>query len=362
MSRSRWLALLGPPLIVILATGAASAGTGHRPEVQAETVSNLGSVFTCTTASDPPAARAGVGTWWRLTPALDPGGALTGWTLTGGDRGDGTARPVRLDLPPASSASGPDRGRVIVATDDGSRSAVRVVNVAAGCARDLDVGDAIARRAIADPDGDGVLVHLLARESRTDLGVWRVASDGQRRRILGPVDASTLRVAGLGRVWSTNLAATRDGRRLAVQSCDPRTCVTRALDRDSGRVVTLTGGQGDLIGFAGDRLVTMAACPGLPCAVLAWRDDGTPRVVAGTTLGAAVSAVGSVLIAVPHGRAGAQAIVYDPVTGTRREIGELPDGALPVPGSAATSGIEAGPSGIGLIDPTGLPSILEVQR
>ena len=382
MTRSRWLVLLGPPLILILGVGAATAAGRAAPATAgAPSVSRpltacpapgsrgaaVGSGGAAAAGARPAAAGSAagaatsnaklVGAWWRSTPVLDGTGSLTGWTLVAGAPGRGAAK---LDLPASSSASGPDRGRVIVAVDDGTRSSIHVVDTGRGCEAVVDLGRLVARRAIADPSGDGLLVHLLDRASRADLGIWHVSPDGRRTLVLAPLDDASRAAAGIPRIWATNLLAMRDGRRLAVQSCDPEKCLTRILERASGLVTSLIGGQGDLIGFSGDRLVTWAACHGLPCGVVAWSPKGDPAVLADRAIGAAVAADGPVVIAVQSGEAEAHALAIDAGTRGVRDIGSLAGGALPLPGVAANAGIETAPDSVGLVSPSGTTSEMEV--
>ena len=363
MSRSRWAVLLGPPLILALATGAGSAAAG-RTIPWVGTVAGLRAIGACPGAVLPPGHDRGgggpaSGARWRAVPMLDAAGALAGWTLT---VDDGGGRTAALDLPPASLVSGPDRGRVVAAVDDGGRSTLRVLDAAAGCVRTIDLGEVVVRRAVADPGDSGYLVHLLARTDRADLGIWHVTADGRSSRVLGPVDDGTLRAAGIGRVWATNLAVSPDGQRLAVQSCDPDACLTRLLDRVTGRLTTLARDQGDLVGFAGERLVTMAACPGLPCGVASWRADGAGRSIADEAVGAAVARDGTVVIAVQRGDGGRDLVAVDAASGAHQALGNLADDAALVPTGGDFVGIETGPHAVGLIRGSGMPSTLEVQR
>ena len=359
MSRSRWVVLLGPPLIV--AAAGVVVASGHTDRVHAGALPVPRPAVACRSAAGAGSGApegAGVGTWWRSSPLMDAGGRLTGWRLTaGGGSAPGT---FRLDVPAASSASGPDRGRVVVARDDGERSSIAILDVGRGCTRSIDLGTVVARRAIADSAGEGILVHLLHRATRSDLGVWLVGPDGRRTLVLGPVGGRTLAAAGIRRVWATNLATSRDGARLAVQSCDPDACVTRVLERANGRVTTLLGDQGDLVGFAGGSLITMAACHGTPCGVLAWSASGTVTALAGSTLGAAVAANGMVVIAIP-GTSRTRAVGVDPADRSRHDLGEWPGATAPLPETSRFAGIEAGPGAVAVIDGSGLPSLLEVQ-
>ncbi len=360
MSRSRWVVLLGPPILIVLATGGASvvSGSGAPPTRAAPAPGPVAACRMPITTPGSPATRASGEAWWRSAPVLDRSGVLTGWRL---DLGLGAAAVAGETLSAESATSGPEHGLVVVASDDGARSEIRLVDVAARCEWTIEIGSAIARQAIAERAGDGVIVHLIERETRADLGTWHVDPDGRRTLVAGPVPAEALVAAGISRVWSTNLAATRDGRRLAVQSCDPEVCLTRIVDRATGAVAVILGGQGDVIGFSGDRLVTMAACHGIPCGVLAWDDGGTAHVLADESLGAAVAADGMVVIAVASDDTRPSSIAIDPETGLRYPLAGLAPDTVPIPDGGALAGIEAGPDAIGLIGPSGRPSVMEVR-
>ncbi len=365
MSRSRWTMLLGPPFLMALAIGSSALFTKSPPGVSAGAPPTPRPMADCVNAgpADVPigirVTPAAHGSWWRLAPATDVGGTLTGWALTVGAAG---ATAVTFALPEASFVSGPDQGRLVVATDDGARSAVRILDVADGCSQTLNLGAAIARRAIADPARDAVLVHLLDRGSRRDLGIWRAPFDGgDPIRVLAPIPSATLRAAGIKEVWSTTLLTSDDGSRLAVQSCDPETCLTRILELGTGAIVTIDGAQGGLIGFAGDHLVSMAACGGLPCGVLSWDlVTGMPATLEAAAIGAAVSRDGRVVAAVRDAGAETRAFAIDPATGSREPLGVIDAGTVPVGGTSAVAGVETGPEAVGLVRDVGQPIPLEL--
>ncbi len=126
----RFVRGLGPIVAIALlgAPGAArppSLGSGAPPWQPPPCTPAEGAV-------PPPAGTA----WFRLEPVLDRAGTLAGQRLTLGLVG---ATPRSVDLPPESFASGPVRGRVLVGDDDGSRSRLRVVDVARGCASDAGI-------------------------------------------------------------------------------------------------------------------------------------------------------------------------------------------------------------------------------
>ena len=364
MSRSRWAVLLGPPFLIVLAGAAGAADAERTIRPGAGSMPTPRSLAACPSGQVQADGRVGPGrvrpaaAWWRVTPTVDAAGTLAGWTILAGDR---SASTYVLSLPPESSASGPVTGQVLAAVDDGRRSTLRLIDLGAGCVRDLDVGEAVARRAVFDPSTAGFLVHLVARGSRVDLGVWHVDEIGRRTRVLEPVDAATLALSGIRRVWATNLAVAADGR-VAVQSCDPDDCLTRLLDRRSGRLGILRGDQGDLVGFAGDRLISTTACGGPPCDITASTVDGRSRLIAAEASGAAVTADGQTVVVTRGGGTSPSAAIVDPATGATREIGALDPDARLLGSTSTAAGVEAGPGQVGLLRPDGPPAILEVKR
>ena len=366
VTRSRWFMVLGPPLLMIAAGSAALAAPPIRPEAG---LSGLQGLATC---PDPGASGSGhqaapefgarpAGSWWRREPVIDPVGELTGWTLTMGSRD--TARPTaELLLAPASLVSGPDNGRLVIATDDAGRSSVEIVDIARSCRQSIDVGRVVARHAIADPSGQGVLAHLLDRQTRGDLGIWHLSVDRPPLLILEALDSRSLAEVGIARVWSTDLRASTDGSELAVQSCDPERCLTRVLDLRADRVTIVRGEQGALIGLAGARLITMGSCPGLPCEVLSWDPEtGAVRSVAKVAVGAALAADGRLVIAAPDGDGTVRALEVDGLGVGTHEFADLGRGRLLGRGPDAGAGIETAPRTVGLVGNDGQPTMLDLD-
>ena len=73
----------------------------------------------------------------------------------------------------------------------------------------------------------------------------------------------------IGRVFSTELTWSLDGERLAVSSCGEAACLTRVVDRASGRVTPIDADAAEVVGIAGDDVVAYLACPWLPCEIAA---------------------------------------------------------------------------------------------
>jgi hypothetical protein len=260
----KWVRRVGPvlaALTVVTAIVTTTSGARDRPWVPPP----------C-----PGPAIAGValpGTWWRMDPRLQDG-RLIGQRLAIG--GPGVARPRHLALPAEAFAAGPFRGLVLVGSDDGAASTIFMIDVARGCATSIARSLDVIRRATLTPDRTAIVEFRVARASRTELGVFErpLRGGGPETQLLGPIAPDDR----FGPTWTTELAWSADGHRLAVQSCGAVACRTRVLDRASGTVRELADlGHGDLVGVAGSRVVLHGACGGLPCALLSidLTDGGT---------------------------------------------------------------------------------------
>ncbi len=333
--------LLGPPLIAVaiaVATAVALRGpAGARP---AATVATAG------TCDARPAPVDLAGAWWQATSTIDADGVLGGYRLRVGDSG-GSASEIAL--PPESSVTGPVRGLVVVAADDGTRSRVDLVAPGARCAWIAYETSALVRRAILDPSSGALVLHLLDRSTRADLGAWLVASDGgEPSMLMPPPSAALLAAAGIARTWSTDLRIAASGDRLVVQSCGDSGCVSRSVDLDGGTPSTpqrIGGdGQGALIGLTPTGIVTWASCVGFPCSIVHSGFDGAaPTVLLRAAVAAAVTPSGLVVATISD--AGAEAaVVIDSAGGRPRPLGGTADGLRPVAaGPGATAGLEVAP-------------------
>jgi hypothetical protein len=284
------------------------------------------------------------GSWWKSAERLDAAGMLLGRHLSVGASADTTAGS--LDLPAESSVSGPVGGLIVVTADDGSRSTVRVLSAAAGCGIEIHETDAVVRTAILDRVDPSVLAHLVDRATRADLGTWRLA--------IAPVGATDARLVApplgalaptVGTVWGTGLLLDTQGTHLAVQSCADLGCLTRIFDlrhtADAPRVVQ-GAAEGPMLGFAGGALVTWAACPGYPCAILAWDPaTGHSRTLLPAASGAAMTADGRRLVVVEADATGSQMIELDPSNGRLSHLRGVATGLRPIAkGANATTGLE----------------------
>jgi hypothetical protein len=341
MSRRRWPILGGPPLIIIAAILLVA-----RPEPVAEAARPIAihAISACMSV-DPvaaaPASRPGV--WWKSVERLDSAGTFLGRRVS---IGAGAITAGGLDLPAESSVSGPAGGLIVVTADDGSRSTVRVLSAAAGCGIVIHETGAVVRIAILDHRDHSVLAHLVDRATRADLGTWRLA--------IAPAGATEARLVApplgdlaptVGTVWGTGLLLDAQGSHLAVQSCTDLGCLSRIFDlrHPAGApLVIKSAAEGPMLGFAGGSLVTWAACPGYPCAILAW-DPATShsRTLLSAASAAAMTADGRRLVAIQADAAGSRAIELDPSSGRLSRLRGLAPGLRPLAsGASATIGLE----------------------
>jgi hypothetical protein len=175
---------------------------------------------------------------------------------------------LRIQLP-AESFVGRRQGHAVVYTraDSGQGSEVHLVDLATGCDTLIARPSGVARSAILARDGSAVYIHTVTQGSRADAGVARHDLATGVGTIVVPALAPSAQV---GRIFGTQLAWNLSGDSLIVQSCGFSQCASRILDSPSGTLHTVEyAGQGALIGATDDTLVTYAACPGLPCAVIA---------------------------------------------------------------------------------------------
>ena len=299
MSRRRWTIWLGPPIALIaialaLSRFQAGAEAGGRTTVQpagACTSSPIGK-----NGQGRPNLAGGQGSWWSLSGRLDANGSLVGRQL-GLGRGGGAN--LTLELAPDAMASGPTGGIVAVTADDGRHSQVRVVSEAKGCSFVVHETAELARGAIVDPADGSVLVHLVDREARADLGTWRYSADGTGEPVLvaPPLGPDPAR----GPNWVTDLRLATNSRLLAVQSCTDMGCLTRVFDLSRGvvPVARFEGDQGSLIGFTAATAITWAQCFGFPCAIQSWSlATGEASTIVARAESAAVTANGRFVVAV----------------------------------------------------------------
>lgn len=358
MSRQRWSRWLAAPLALVaiglvlsrFQPGAEAGGRTSAPPTGA----CAGEPPLGSSASAAPAAGAGQRTWWRLEEALDADGTLVGRTLYAGRAAKTT---LTMSLETESMARGPVRGLLIVTNDDGHASEVRLVSIADGCSWLVHRNPDVVRSAILDAAAGIAYAHLVQRETRADLGIFRLAGgdpDAALPRVLDPLPPQ----ADLGEIWATELRLDEAGTALAVQSCSDRNCLTRVLSPAAfGSPVTVVRGegQGAIIGFAGDRVVTWAFCAGMPCGVQAWTARSQkPAMLAERAVGAGLTLDGRYLLLVTDDSG--RAIRVD-LAGNGTSVvkgvaaGELPLGAA----VTAAAGLEVAANEIALASPGGDP-------
>ncbi len=356
MSRRRWTIWLGPPIALI---AIALALSRFQAGVEAGGRTTVRPAGACATspigknAQGKPALVAGHGAWWAMSGRLDANGGLVGRHLA---LGRGGAASLTLELAPDALASGPTGGIVAVTADDGRHSRVRLVSVEQGCAFLVHETAELARGAIVDPGDGSVLVHLVDREARADLGTWRYASDGAGEPVL--VAPALEPDPERGPNWVTDLRLEPDARLLAVQSCTDMGCLTRVFDLRLGLVpvARLEGSQGSLIAITADSVITWDQCFGFPCPIQSWDlATGEMTTIVATAESAAVSGNGRFLVAVTDSTRNGFARV-DLATGDVKGLRGMNRNERPVGGGVlGLLGIEVRPDEVGLASDGAIP-------
>lgn len=269
----RWRSRLGSPLAaliplaataVICLPGVASGGSWQPPDCSRAAAPSATAAVTRVERPGAPARLVGA-PWIRLDPILARDGSLAGQRLSIGRIG----RPGThmLDLPAESTAAGPYGELVATATDDGRRSEVALLDLAAGCRQVLADEPDVVRRVSLDPTGRFLYESRVDRATRGDRGVWRRDLEGgPARRILAPIALDPR----FGRTYSTELAWSADGGSLVVESCGAVSCRFRTFDPATSRVDLVADPRlGPLVGSAAGTIVAHGACRGLPCPLVA---------------------------------------------------------------------------------------------
>lgn len=277
----RWLLRVGPPIVALSALGLVAGASAGAVEERWEPPDCGGGGNRTAVVALRPAPRAPNEirgeSWFRLDPVLDATGTLAGQRLEIGVHGRAVRR---MALPPESFGAGPYGGIVLVGSDDGRRSVLRAMDASAGCAALVARERSVIRRAVLDPAGTTVYEFRVDRASRADLGVWRrPLGGGPAKRVLAPLGDDDR----FGRTFSTELSWSVEGDRLAVAQCGQTACRVRLLEPATGRVRMIARPDlGELVGVTADRVVTYAACRGIPCPILSTDADGLTEVVAPT--------------------------------------------------------------------------------
>jgi hypothetical protein len=341
MRKRRWWVLVGPPIILLAVVGFAVLGRG---EAVASRAGTLPRFTACSSAVATTRQAAEPGTWWKTSDALDASGALIRRLLFVGKAGAASGRIV---LGVESAVSGPINGLVVLASDDGSHSQVRLVSVADNCEVLIDDRADVVRTVILNAHDGSVFAHVVGRETRDDLGTFRISPTAEghwQSQLAAPPLAGAL-ATDVGQVYGTGLHLDRGGKHLAIQSCTDLACLTRVFDLahpDLAPVVLRGTDHGPMLGFAGSDLITWGACLGYPCPVFAWDTaTGEHRQLSAQGTSVAITANGRRLVIVEGGAAGSRTIEVDAATGRSTPLRGLQPGLRPLSvGPGATIGLE----------------------
>jgi hypothetical protein len=357
VKESRWLRWLGPGVIAVGAGGliaSSAAGAGQRPWAGQACGDESGARVAA--ASEPGPIGLGdmrLEPWFRLDPRLDGAGALEGQRLAVGVDGDRSSR--FMDLPPESFAAGPFGRIVLVGTDDGTTSRLEAVDVVAQCSWSVDQDAAVIRRGTIDPGGETIFEMRVDRTTRTDLGIWARPLSGRLPavRVIEPISADER----FGPTWTTEFAWDLSARSLAIQSCGEAACRTQVVDPAGGMLRAVAEPDlGTMVGLDGDTLVTYAACPGLPCPIIA------TDLVTGTRAVLADAGAAAVAITTPDGPRLVHEVIGDSGVTLRSvafdgssatDLGRLPDGPRLIPSTRASGATTRVPSGWIVLGPDG---------
>lgn len=348
MSKRLWPIFLGPPLIL---AGAVLAISHVQPPVDAGKPAALPTIGVCS-ADTLRGSGPLTGAWWKTVDQLDGSGTLTGRKLF---VGRGSTPTAAQDLPVESFVSGPVGGRLVVVADDGATSQVRLVSAVAGCGTVIHGTSSVVRTAVIDPSDGSVLAHLVDRGTRADLGTWRIAPGGSNTSAASTASAdSEARLiapplgdlaAVVGTVWATDLRLDGGAGHLAVQSCADLGCLTRIFDLRNlaaPPVVIRGTDEGPMLGFPGPNLVTWAACPGYPCAILSWDlATGKSHPLVPLAEAAGLTRDGRRLVAIVASGNATRAMALDPLSGRSTGLRGVAPGQRPLStGAAASIGLE----------------------
>jgi hypothetical protein len=358
MQLRRWLSLVGLPLGFVL-VAAVVIGLAQ-PPARAGGALSLARVAACP-AGHGADGNAHPGAWWKTVDSVDANGSIVGRQLF---VGSGSTARANATLPVESSVSGPVDGLVVVTSDDGSHSTVMLVDLAGQCSLTIDDRADVVRHAIIDPHDGSVFAHVVARDSRADLGTFRIGrTRNQWSSVLVAEPLAGALATEVGQVFGTSLAIDAGGRHLAVQSCTDLACLTRIFDLSkSGAAPVILRGQdqGPLLGFAGTEIVTWAACLGNPCAVVAWDiANGHSRQLAAGAEAASLTHDGRRLVARLASETGARLAEIDVATAHSSKLRGVPAGASPLAtGPSAAAGLEVADTEVAIAIPGGDPLAL----
>jgi len=117
-----------------------------------------------------------------------------------------------------------------------------VADLGRGCTTIVATSRDVIRRAVLAPDGATIYEFRVGRHDRADLGVWRRSpGSDDAQQVLEPIAADP----AFGITWTTDLAWSTDGQKLAVRgACPGFPCPIAAVDLRDGTTRVLVDAAG----------------------------------------------------------------------------------------------------------------------
>ena len=282
MVEHRWLRAIGPGVIALGAVVAIGSSTQAARDAHGRRSPAPGGADARVAAARETRvvtlADIGAGAWMRFDPTLDADGALVGQRLSIGH----PRTRIRASHGPARRVvrGGAVRRLLLVGADDGAASRLFTIDVAAAAPRRSPTMADVIRRATISPAGDDRLRE--PRRPRDPGRSRRLATAARRHRTGGARAGRRSRPDGrFGRTWSTeftwSLEGDRAGRPVVRRDGMPD---TRPRARDGGRAGPARRRPSARAArrHGRPRLVSYAACRGLPCPLLSVDADSGGQV------------------------------------------------------------------------------------
>ncbi len=257
--------------------------------------------------------------WFQMDQRLDEQGTTLGRTLTVGtlSRSKPTAT---IDLPEDASATQPVAGIVFFRADDGTKSRLATVSVANG--RVIERASLSDRVSATTLSVDGTAAfYLSAPRTGGSISLWRQPfGSGAAARIF---DDWSVPALGLG---SFQVVASADGQTVIAEFCGEEGCDGRSVDLASGTSTPIGGHElGWVVAVDGHDFYSIDHHSSL----VRQRADGSSKTIATDVDSVTpVSGAAGLTFALLRVDTSASLSVFDPATGTERQIRKEPVGKV----------------------------------